>query len=124
MRNNELIAKIVLGIILVFLIGFGIVVGLKSTNYRFKKKSIEMTEMGMDETETNEIKGIQYVDFSKQIVVDESTGILYIGKIHYSLGSLGNSSYNSTSYAYLCPYYSENGKKQKLVDGEIIELEN
>ena len=124
MRSNELIAKIVLGIILVFLIGFGIFVGLKSTNYRFKKESIEMTEVGMDETETNEIKGIEYVDFSKQIIVDESTGILYIGEIHYSLGSLGNSSYASTSYAYLCPYYSENGKKQKLVDGKIIELDN
>ena len=124
MRNNELIAKIILGVILVFLIGFGIIVGLTSVDFRFKKESIEMTEVGMDETETNEIKGIQYVDFSKQIVVDESTGILYIGKIHYSLGSLGNSSYNSTSYAYLCPYYSENGKKQKLVNGEIIELEN
>ena len=124
MKNNELIAKIVLGVILVFLIGFGIIVGLTSVDFRFKKESIEMTEVGMDETETNEIKGIQYVDFSKQIVVDENTGILYIGKIHYSLGSLGNSSYNSTSYAYLCPYYSKNGKKQKLVNGEIIELEN
>lgn len=124
MRNNELIAKIVLSVILVFLIGFAIIVGLKSVDFRFKKESIEMTEVGMEETETNEIKGIQYVDFSKQIVVDENTGILYIGKIHYSLGSLGNSSYNSTSYAYLCPYYSENGKKQKLVDGKIIELDN
>lgn len=124
MRNNELIAKIVLGIILVFLIGLGIIVGLTSTDYRFKEKPVKITQVGMDGTETKEIKGIQYVDFSKQIVVDESTGILYIGKIHYSLGSLGNSSYNSTSYAYLCPYYSENGKKQKLVDGKIIELDN
>lgn len=121
MRNNELIAKITLGIILVLLIGFGIIVSLKSVDFRFKRESIEMTE---DETEIKEIKGIQYVDFSKQIVVDESTGILYIGKIHYSLGSLGNSSYASTSYAYLCPYYSENGKKQKLVDGKIVELDD
>lgn len=121
MRNNELIAKITLGVILVFLIGLAIIVGLKSVDFRFKEKSVEMTEMGIDETETNGIKGIEYVDFSKQIVVDENTGILYIGKVHHGFG------YNSltpTSYAYLCPYYSKNGKKQKLVDGKIIELDN
>ncbi len=119
MRNNELIAKIILGVILAILIGLGIFAVLESINYRFKEKPIEMTEVEMDETETNEIKGIEYVDFSKQIVVDENTGILYIGKIHYSVGS-----YSPTSYAYLCPYYSENGKLQKLVDGEIIELDS
>lgn len=115
MRNNELIAKITLGVILVFLIGLAIIVGLKSVDFRFKEKSVEMTEIGMDETETNEIKGIEYVDFSKQIVVDENTHILYIRKVYYGL---------EYCYAYLCPYYSENGKKQKLVDGKIIELDN
>lgn len=124
MKNNELIAKIIFCIILVFLVWFAIIVGLKSVDFRFKEKPVKITQVGMDGTETKEIKGIEYVDFSKQIVVDESTGILYIGEIHYSLGSLGNSSYASTSYAYLCPYYSENGKKQKLVDGKIIELDN
>ena len=121
MRNNELIAKIILGIILAILIGLGIFALLESINYRFKEKPIEMTEVETNETETNEIKGIQYVDFSKQIVVDENTGILYIGKVYYGLG---HNTYTSNSYAYLCPYYSENGKKQKLVDGKIIELDN
>lgn len=121
MRNNELIAKIIFGIILVVLIEFGIFAVLESINYRFKEEPVEMTEVGMDETETNEIKGIKYVDFSKQIVVDENTGILYIGKVYYGLG---HNTYTSNSYAYLCPYYSENGKKQKLVDGKIIELDN
>ena len=121
MKNNELIAKIILCIILVFLVWFSIIVGLKSVDFRFKEKPVEMTEVGMDETETNEIGGIEYIDFSKQIVVDENTGILYIGKVHYGFG---HNSFTSTSYAYLCPYYSENGKKQKLVNGKIIELDN
>lgn len=115
MRNNELIAKIILGVIVIILLGLGIIVGLKSVNYRFKEKPVKMTEVGIDETEINEIKGVEYVDFSKQIVVDENTHILYIGKVYYGL---------EYCYAYLCPYYSENGKKQKLVDGKIIELDN
>lgn len=80
-----------------------------------------MTEAEIENTETNETNEIEYVDFSKQIVVDENTGILYIEKIYYGLG---HNSYTSTSYAYLCPYYSENGKLQKLINGKIIELDN
>jgi hypothetical protein len=54
---------------------------------------------------------IKYVDFTKYIVADEETHILYI---KYAVGNLG----------YFSPYYSENGKLCKYEDGKIIEVEN
>lgn len=118
--KSEITAIIILSILITLLIGAGTFAFLLSTGYIQGYKETKV-ETQAEETEISEIKGIEYVDFSKQIVVDENTGILYIGKVHYGFG---HNSFTSTSYAYLCPYYSENGKKQKLVDGKIIELDN
>lgn len=118
--KSEIAAIITLSILITLLIGAGTFAFLLSTGYIHGHKETKV-ETQAEETETNEIKGIEYVDFSKQIVVDENTHILYIGKVYYGLG---HNTYTSNSYAYLCPYYSENGKKQKLVDGKIIELDN
>ena len=52
---------------------------------------------------------IEYVDFTCNVVADEDTHILYI---YYTAGEL----------AFLCPYYSKNGKLCRYEDGKIIEV--
>lgn len=54
---------------------------------------------------------IRYVNLTENIIADKDTHILYV---YYSGGN----------QAYLCPYYSENGKLCKYEDGKIIEVEN
>ena len=53
---------------------------------------------------------IEYVDFTKRIIADKDTHILYV-------------KYSAGHKAYLSPYYSENGKLCKYEDGKIIEVE-
>ena len=52
---------------------------------------------------------INYLDLTYDVVADEDTHILYI----YHHG-------NNT--AYICPYYSKNGKLCRYEDGKIIEV--
>ncbi len=54
---------------------------------------------------------ISYEHFAYDVVADEDTHILYI--YHHN---------NNT--AYICPYYSKNGKLCRYEDGKIIEVEN
>lgn len=57
--------------------------------------------------ETNETVTVTHVDFRDDIVVDDSTGIIYIvGRYEF------------------CPYYSPNGKICKYVDGKLVEVED
>ena len=57
-----------------------------------------------------EREAIEYVEFTYNVVADKDTHILYI--YHHN---------NNT--AYLCPYYSKNGKLCRYEDGKIIEVE-
>jgi len=57
--------------------------------------------------ETNEKLTVMHVDFRDDIVVDDSTGIVYI-----------------QGYRVLSPYYSPNGKICKYVDGKLVEVED
>lgn len=57
--------------------------------------------------ETNETVTVTHVDFRDDIVVDDSTGIVYI-----------------EGYRVLSPYYSPNGKICKYVDGKLVEVED
>lgn len=53
-------------------------------------------------------------DLSEYVIVDKKTGILFL------FGDKNNWGVKE----FLCPYPSPNGKLMKLVDGEIIELDN
>jgi len=53
---------------------------------------------------------IDYVNLTYNVVADEDTHILYIF-------------YNGNHTAYMCPYYSKNGKLCRYEDGKIIEVE-
>ena len=52
---------------------------------------------------------INYVNLTYHVVADEDTHILYIF-------------YNGNHTAYMCPYYSKNGKLCRYEDGKIIEV--
>jgi hypothetical protein len=52
---------------------------------------------------------IDYVNLTYNVVADEDTHILYIY-------------YNGNHTAYMCPYYSKNGKLCRYEDGKIIEV--
>lgn len=54
---------------------------------------------------------IEYVDFSRDVVADADTHILYI----YHNAAANN--------AVLCPYYSKNGKLCRYEDGVIMEVD-
>ena len=53
---------------------------------------------------------IEYFDLTYHVVADEDTHILYIFC-------------DGNNAAYICPYYSKNGKLCKYEDGKIIEVE-
>lgn len=52
---------------------------------------------------------IEYVDITYHVVADEDTHILYIF-------------YNGKNTAYICPYYSKNGRLCRYEDGKIMEV--
>lgn len=77
---------------------------------------VDITEEDMysDETTYNSFISIQN---SKYLVYDSSTKVVY-----YFFNDYYHNGDASVGYGYLSPYYSENGKLCRYIDGRITEI--